>query len=60
MGNEKVIKLKYLPDGTNWMNMAGDDFADSTGHEIPDNNSAIIAAYSQQSPKSVKLSHDGH
>ena len=36
------------------MDMGGDDFGDTSGEEIPDDESAIVTAHSQQCPAAVK------
>ena len=44
----------YLPERADWVDVGGDDFGDTPGEEIPDDESAIVTAHGQQCPAAVK------
>ena len=46
VSNPTDIRMVDQPDGADWMNVCADDLSNASGQEVPDDHTAVVAAYS--------------
>ena len=54
----QALLTTHWPEGTHWVHMGVDDFGNATGQEIPNDNSAIVAAHREQCALAVEGAGD--
>ena len=54
----QALLTTHWPEGTHWVHMGVDDFGNATGQEIPNDNSAIVAAHRKQCALAVEGAGD--